>query len=146
MRKAEPEEQQFYEDYRPQGILQVRGRLNDELWQKHLFHERQNYYISKILEAVSGAALKAKIAQMGANYRAPDKKFKQDCATSTITFARTFGWAAQVLNVPIVGIASSADHRSSRSPESFSVPRTCTARARRRRPPETGMEPATNAG
>ncbi len=101
MRKAEPEEQRFYEDYRPEGILQVKGRLNDELWLKHLFHEKQNIYISKILEAVAGAALKAKIAQLGPNYRPPDKKFKQDVATSTITFARTFGWAAQVLNVPI---------------------------------------------
>lgn len=101
MRKAEPEEQRFYEDYRTEGILQVKGRLNDELWLKHLFHSHQNIYVSKILEAVSTAALKAKIAQLGPNYRPPDKKFKQDVATSTITFARTFGWAAQVLNVPM---------------------------------------------
>ncbi|MEN9581916.1 MAG: hypothetical protein RJA70_4925, partial [Pseudomonadota bacterium] len=101
MRKAEEEEQRFYEDYRPQGMLPVKGRLNDELWVTHLFHEKQNIYISKILEAVSAAALKAKIAQLGASYRAPDPKFKQDVANSTITFARTFGWTGQVLNVPI---------------------------------------------
>ena len=29
-----------------------------------------------------------------------DKRFKQDPATSTVTFAKTFGWAAQVLGVP----------------------------------------------
>ena len=28
-----------------------------------------------------------------------DKRFKQDPATSTVTFAKTFGWAAQVLGV-----------------------------------------------
>ena len=29
-----------------------------------------------------------------------DRRFKQDPATSTVTFAKTFGWAAQVLGVP----------------------------------------------
>ena len=29
-----------------------------------------------------------------------DARFKQDPATSTVTFAKTFGWAAQVLGIP----------------------------------------------
>jgi golgin subfamily B member 1 len=101
MQKAEPEEYQFFEDYRPQGILQVKGRLNNEIWSKALFHPTLNIYVSKIFEAISAAALKAKIAQMGAGFRPPDKQFKEDVATSTITFARTFGWTAQVLGIPI---------------------------------------------
>ena len=101
MRKANAEQQQFFDDYRPQGILQVKGRLSNEHWVKHLFHPDLNVYVSKILEAISAAALKAKITQLGPAYRLPDKKFKQDVATSTITFARTFGWAAQVLGVPM---------------------------------------------
>jgi tetratricopeptide (TPR) repeat protein len=101
MQKAEPEEYQFFEDYRPQGILQVKGRLNNELWNKALFHPTLNIYVSKIFEAIAAAALKAKMAQMGGGYRPPDKNFREDVATSTITFARTFGWTAQVLGVPI---------------------------------------------
>lgn len=101
LRKADPEEQRFFDDYKPQGILAVKGRLSNEHWNKYLVHPRMNVYISKVLEAVAGAALKAKIAQLGASYKPPDKKFKQDVATSTITFARTFGWSAQVLGVPI---------------------------------------------
>lgn len=101
MQKAEPEEYQFFEDYRPQGILQVKGRLNTELWNKALFHPSLNIYVSKIFEAIASAALKAKVAQMGAAYRPPDKSFREDVATSTITFARTFGWTAQVLGGPI---------------------------------------------
>jgi golgin subfamily B member 1 len=101
LRKAEPEEQTFYDDYKPQGILAVKGRLGNEHWAKYLLHPRLSVYISKVLEAVAGAALKAKIAQLGASYKPPDKKFKQDVATSTVTFARTFGWSAQVLGVPI---------------------------------------------
>ena len=30
-----------------------------------------------------------------------DKRFRQDPATSTVTFAKTFGWAAQVLGIPL---------------------------------------------
>ncbi len=32
--KADPEENRFYEDYRPQGMLAVKGRLGNELWVK----------------------------------------------------------------------------------------------------------------
>jgi golgin subfamily B member 1 len=100
MRKADPEEQRFFDDYRPSGILQVKGRLSNDHWIRYLLHPQQNLYVSKILEGISGAALKAKIAQLGPGYKAPDKKYKEDVATSTITFARTFGWTGQVLGVP----------------------------------------------
>jgi hypothetical protein len=101
MRKADEEEQRFFEDYRPQGMLQVKGRLNNELWIKNLFHADENLYVSKIFEMIAPAALQAKIAQLKAQHKLPvlDARFKQDPATSTVTFAKTFGWAAQVLGV-----------------------------------------------
>ena len=37
----------------------------------------------------------------GKQLPALDRRFKQDPATSTVTFAKTFGWAAQVLGVPL---------------------------------------------
>jgi tetratricopeptide (TPR) repeat protein len=101
LRKADAEEQRFFEDYRPQGMLPVKGRLSNDHWTKLLLHPRLDTYVSKILEGVAGAALKAKIAQLGANNKLPDKKYKQDVVTSTITFARTFGWSAQVLGLPM---------------------------------------------
>ncbi len=104
MRKADEEEMRFFEDYRPQGMLPVKGRLSNELWVKDLFHPNENLYISKIFEMIAGAALKAKIAQLTGQGKLPvlDKRFKQDPATSTVTFAKTFGWAAQVLAIPTV--------------------------------------------
>lgn len=102
MRKANAEEQRFYEDWRPQGILKVQGRLNNEYWVRFLLHPEQNLYVSKIFEALSGAALKAKIAQLGAATPGGEKRLKgDDFRTSTIQFARTFGWSAQVLGMPI---------------------------------------------
>ncbi|MDX2051129.1 MAG: tetratricopeptide repeat protein [Polyangiaceae bacterium] len=99
--KAEGEELQFFEDYRPSGMLAVQGRLSNELWVKHLMHPDGSMYISRIFEFIVPAALQAKVAQLRAQSKLPvlDKRFKQDPATSTVTFAKTFGWAAQVLSL-----------------------------------------------
>ena len=101
LRKADDEEKRFFEDYRPQGILPVKGRLTTELWASSVFHPDENQHISKIFEMLAPAALQAKIAQLQSQGKLPvlDKRFKQDPATSTVTFAKTFGWAAQVLGI-----------------------------------------------
>ncbi len=101
LRKADDEEKRFFEDYRPQGILPVKGRLTGELWNTSVFHPDENQHISKIFEMIAPAALQAKIAQLQSQNKLPvlDKRFKQDPATSTVTFAKTFGWAAQVLGI-----------------------------------------------
>jgi tetratricopeptide (TPR) repeat protein len=100
--KADEDETKFFEDYRAKGMLQVKNRLDNELWVKNLFHPDENLYIGKIFEMLAAAALLAKIQQLKATKQLPnlDKRFKQDPATSTVTFAKTFGWAAQVLAVP----------------------------------------------
>jgi len=100
--KADEEEHKFYEDYRAKGMLQVKSRLDNELWIKNLFHPDENIYIGKIFEMLAAAALMAKIQQLKNTKQLPvlDRRFKQDPATSTVTFAKTFGWAAQVLAVP----------------------------------------------
>jgi tetratricopeptide (TPR) repeat protein len=101
LRKADDEERRFFDDYRPQGILAVKGRLSNDLWQTSVFHADENLYISKIFEMIAPAALQAKIAQLQGQGKMPvlDKRFRQDPATSTVTFAKTFGWAAQVLGI-----------------------------------------------
>ena len=102
MRKADPEETQFFEDYRPKGMPAVKGRLDNEQWVRNLFHEEENLYIGKIFEMLAAAALKAKIEDLKVKKQVPvlDPRFRQDPATSTVTLARTFGWAAQVLGLP----------------------------------------------
>ncbi|MBK8251487.1 MAG: tetratricopeptide repeat protein [Polyangiaceae bacterium] len=102
LRKADEEERKFYDDYKPQGMLQVKSRLDNEGWFKNLFHEEENLFIGKIFEMIAGAALRAKVESLKAKKELPvlDPRFRQDPATSTVTFARTFGWAAQVLGLP----------------------------------------------
>ncbi|HVU04695.1 MAG TPA: tetratricopeptide repeat protein [Polyangiaceae bacterium] len=101
MHKADAEEQRFFDDYRPQGMLAVKGRLTNDHWVRHLFHADENLYVSKIFEMIAAAALQAKIAQLKMQNKLPvlNAKFKQDPASSTVTFAKTFGWAAQVLGI-----------------------------------------------
>lgn len=102
LRKADAEEEQFFNDYRPQGMIQVKNRLDNEQWIRNLFHEEENLYVGKIFEMIASAALRAKIETLKAKKEMPvlDARFRQDPATSTVTFARTFGWAAQVLAIP----------------------------------------------
>ena len=64
LRKADEEEKRFFEDYRPQGMLQVKSRLDNEQWVKNLFHEDENLYVGKIFEMIAAAALQAKIEQL----------------------------------------------------------------------------------
>src|SRR5258708_15120852 len=94
--KNDDEEQRFFEDYRPRGMIQVKSRLDNEGWVRSLFHKDENLYIGKIFEMLTPAAIVAKTSQLRAQKQLPllDKKFRQDPATSTVTFAKTFGWAA----------------------------------------------------
>jgi hypothetical protein len=102
LHKADEEEQRFFEDYRPRGMIQVKSRLDNEGWVRNLFHKDENLYIGKIFEMLTPAAIVAKTNQLRAQRQLPtlDRRFRQDPATSTVTFAKTFGWAAQVLGVP----------------------------------------------
>jgi golgin subfamily B member 1 len=101
LRKTDEEEQRFFEDYRPKGMPQVKARLDNEAWVKSVFHKDENLFIGKIFEMLTPAAIIAKTNQLRAQKQLPvlDRRFKQDPATSTVTFAKTFGWAAQVLGV-----------------------------------------------
>jgi len=101
MGKADAETDRFFQDYRPQGMLPVTGRLADQHWLKALVHENEDLHISKIFEMLAPAALQAKLALLRSQgkHQAPPEQFRQDPATSTITFAKTFGWASQVLGV-----------------------------------------------
>ncbi|MFO0738105.1 MAG: tetratricopeptide repeat protein [Labilithrix sp.] len=103
LNKADEEERRFFEDYRPRAMIQVKSRLDNEQWVKNLFHKDENIFIGKIFEMVTPAAIVAKTQALAKAKQLPvlDRRFKQDPATSTVTFAKTFGWAAQVLGIQL---------------------------------------------
>ena len=98
LQKANKEQQQFHTQYKPQGPIRPRGRMDRNLWFNELTHPEQDRYVSKIMELMAPAALSVK--------QSTDKALNihrlkpEDTANSTVTFVRTFGFVQQVLNVP----------------------------------------------
>ena len=100
--RANEEEQRFFEDWRSTDIPKIQGRLDNDAWSKHLIHEDEDRLIGKIYEAVAAPALRAKIETLKAQKKLPvlPAEAKQDKQSSTVSFARAFWWAAEVLGVP----------------------------------------------
>ena len=85
-------------------MIQVKSRLDNEQWVKNLFHKDENLYIGKIFEMITPAAIVAKTTQpRGArsSCRCSTSASSRTRRRRTVTFAKTFGWAAQVLGVPL---------------------------------------------
>ncbi|MFT3698731.1 MAG: tetratricopeptide repeat protein [Kofleriaceae bacterium] len=97
LKKAEPDEVDFAERYRPRGLVRAASSLGSESWAK-LAHPEENRYISAIFAACGQgvAAMKA----------APHKAFgikpedKRQLEGDPLLFSKLFLYLAQVLRVP----------------------------------------------
>ena len=91
LRKADEEEQRFFEDYRPQGMIQVKSRLDNEQWvQEPLPQGREPLHRQDLRDARAGGARREDraAARRRSSCRCSTARFKQDPATSTVTFAQ----------------------------------------------------------
>ena len=100
LKKADAEEQQFYEQYRTKGMIRAQARLDNEGWIKELFHQDEDLYIGKIFETILPSVRKFKVQPQKAF--GLKKKDRHDPTTSTIAFAKTFAYVAQVINLPFL--------------------------------------------
>ena len=98
LRKADPEDQQFFDQYRAKGFVRAKARLTEELWQRNIYHPDEDRHISAIFAGVSQAV---------AAVRAKDhkdwglkRKDKRDIATDQLLFSKVFNYVNQVLGVP----------------------------------------------
>ena len=98
LRKADAEDQQFFEQYRPKGFVRARARLTEELWQKNIYHPDQDRFISHIFATVSG------VAALGFAKEHKDwglkRKDKRDVANDQLLFSKVFNYLVQVMGVP----------------------------------------------
>jgi tetratricopeptide (TPR) repeat protein len=98
LQKADPEEQQFYEQYRQKGFIRAKSRMTDELWNRYVFHPEQDRFIGAIFACVART-----VASMTAR---PHKQFglkrkeRRDLATDQLLFSKVFNYVTSVLNVP----------------------------------------------
>jgi tetratricopeptide (TPR) repeat protein len=98
LKKADPEEQQFFETYRPKGWTKPNQRMTDEIWKK-VIHPDEDRYIGAILGAVSqGVALS--VARPHKEYQLKRKERRQ-LENDQLLFSKVFSFVAQVLNVPL---------------------------------------------
>ncbi len=98
LRMADPEEQRFCEQYKVKGLPRARARLNEELWQKSLYHADEDRYISHVFAAVSnvvGAVRAREHKDWGIK-----RKDRRDPANDQLLFSKVFNYTSQVLGIP----------------------------------------------
>jgi hypothetical protein len=99
LKKADAEEQQFFEQYRTRGMVRAQARIDNERWLKDLFHPDESVYVGKVFEVVTRAVRSLKVQPIKAFGL---KKAQKRPANDTMTFSKTFFYSAQVLNLPVV--------------------------------------------
>jgi golgin subfamily B member 1 len=55
MSQADHDEATLYQQYRPRGVIRAHGRLNEELWQRLLYHPDEDRLLSQLLGTLSPA-------------------------------------------------------------------------------------------
>jgi hypothetical protein len=100
LKKADAEQKQFYEQYKQPGMIRPQSRIDNERWMKDLFHPDEDLFVSKMFEAIAPAVHGLKASSDKALHLL--KKYEVDPASSTVTFARTFGFVSQVMNLNLI--------------------------------------------
>ncbi len=98
LKKADADEQQFFEQYRAKGMIRAQSRLDNEKWFKYVFHPNESIFVGKILEAVTNVVRSYKVQPTKAFGL---KKGQKRPVNDTMMFSKTFFYAAQVLNLPV---------------------------------------------
>jgi tetratricopeptide (TPR) repeat protein len=99
LKKADADEQQFFEQYRLSEAISTQARLGNEHWLRDLFHPEESIYVGKILEAVTNVTRNIKIQPIKA---VGLSKWQKRPLKDKKPFSKAFYYAAQVLNLPVV--------------------------------------------
>jgi tetratricopeptide (TPR) repeat protein len=97
LKKADPDELQFYEQYKPRGLVKAKNVMTPETWGK-LTHPDENRYISAIFGACWDGVARMKAA--------PHKEFgikrkdRRQLQGDPLMFSKLFFYVTQILNVP----------------------------------------------
>ena len=97
LRKADAEEQQFFEQYKPKGFVRAKARLTEDLW-KNIYHADEDRVVSHIFATVSQAVAGARAKEH--KDWGLKRKDRRDVATDQLLFSKVFNYVNQVLGVP----------------------------------------------
>jgi tetratricopeptide (TPR) repeat protein len=97
LRQADVEELRFHEQYKPKTLSRVKARLNEELWQKYIYHSDEDRYISLILGNISQAIMAVRAREhKEVGIRRRDRR---DPTSDKLMFSGVFVYVSQALGV-----------------------------------------------
>jgi tetratricopeptide (TPR) repeat protein len=98
LKKADPDELQFYEQYKPRGLVKAKNVMSPDTWSK-LIHPDENRYIS----AIFGACWQGVAAMKAFPHKdfGVKRKDRRQLPGDPLMFSKLFYYVAQVLNVPL---------------------------------------------
>jgi tetratricopeptide (TPR) repeat protein len=98
LKKADPDELQFYEQYKPRGLVKAKNVMSPETWAK-LVHPDENRFIS----AIYGACWRGVAAMKAFPHKdfGIKRKDRRQLQGDPLMFSKLFYYVAQVLNVPL---------------------------------------------
>jgi tetratricopeptide (TPR) repeat protein len=98
LKKADPDELQFYEQYKPRGLVKAKNVMSPDTWAK-LVHPDENRYIS----AIFGASWQGVAAMKAFPHKdfGIKRKDRRQLPGDQLMFSKLFYYVAQVLNVPL---------------------------------------------
>ncbi|NVB84939.1 MAG: tetratricopeptide repeat protein [Kofleriaceae bacterium] len=109
LKKADPDELQFYEQYKPRGLVKAKNMMSPETWGK-LVHPDENRYISAIMSAAwQGVAAMKAFPHKDFGIKRKDRRQLQG---DPLMFSKLFYYVAQVLNVPLPEVFLVEDNKA----------------------------------
>ena len=109
LKKADPDELQFYEQYKPRGLVKAKNVMSPDTWAK-LVHPDENRYIS----AIFGASWQGVAAMKAFPHKdfGIKRKDRRQLPGDQLMFSKLFYYVAQVLNVPLPEVFLVEDNKS----------------------------------
>jgi hypothetical protein len=109
LKKADADEMQFYEQYKPRGLVKAKNMMTGETWAK-LVHPDENRYISAIFAACwQGVAVMKAFPHKDFGIKRKDRRQLQG---DGLLFSKLFYYVAQVLNVPLPEVFLVEDNKA----------------------------------
>ena len=95
LNKANEEEKQYFEQYKPRGFVKAKQRMTDEMW-KHVYHEKENLYIDSVFGTIwQGPAMMKAQPHKSFKLKRKDRRVLE---TDQLQFSKIFYYASQVSN------------------------------------------------
>lgn len=109
LKKADPDELQFYEQYKPRGLVKAKNVMSADTWAK-LIHPDENRFIS----AIFGACWQGVAAMKAFPHKdfGVKRKERRQLQGDPLMFSKLFYYVAQVLNVQLPEVYLVEDNKS----------------------------------